>query len=82
MEERSGTLRRVVSLVVLALALGALFSPAAPAAKKPKKVKDTTVWLCKPGIPDNPCEPGFDTTLLSPSGQIIGTQTLKPDKKR
>jgi hypothetical protein len=82
MEERSGTLRRVVPLVVLALALGALFSPAAPAAKKPKKVKDTTVWLCKPGIPDNPCEPGFDTTLLSPSGQIIGTQTLKPDKKR
>jgi hypothetical protein len=82
MEERSGTLRRAVPVVVLALALGALFAPGALAAKKPKKVKDTTVWLCKPGIPDNPCEPGFDTTLISPAGQILGTQTLKPDKKR
>ncbi|HSD23620.1 MAG TPA: DUF3089 domain-containing protein [Solirubrobacterales bacterium] len=84
MEERSGTLRRVVVAIGLALALGALLAPAAPAAtaKKPKKVKDTTVWLCKPGIPNNPCEPGFDTTLISPSGQILGTQALKADKKR
>jgi len=82
MEERSGTLRRVVPAVALALALGALFAPAAPAAKKPKKVKDTTVWLCKPGIPNNPCEPGFGTTLISPTGGILGTTTPKPDPNR
>ena len=38
--------------------------PPSAAKKHTKQVKDTTVWLCKPGIPDNPCEPGFDTTLL------------------
>ena len=65
------------------LALGCLLAPSALAGKKPKKhVRDTTTWLCKPGIPDNPCEPGFSTTLLSPSGQITGTQDVKPDRKR
>jgi hypothetical protein len=83
MEERSGTLRRVVVAIGLALALGCLLSPSALAGKKPKKhVTDTTTWLCKPGLPDNPCEPGFSTTLLSPSGQITGTQDVKPDRKR
>jgi pimeloyl-ACP methyl ester carboxylesterase len=84
MEERSGTLRRVIVAVGFVLVLGCLLAPAALAAKKPKqhRVKDTTVWLCKPGIPSNPCEPGFDTTLISPSGQILGTQSVKPDRKR
>ena len=75
--------RRVGIVIGLALALGCLLSPSAFAAKKPKKqVRDTTTWLCKPGIPNNPCEPGFDTTLLSPTGQVIGTQSVKPDRKR
>ena len=82
MEERSGTLRRALVAMTCAVALGCLLAPSALGAKKPKKVKDTTTWLCKPGIPDNPCEPGFDTTLISPSGQIVGTQSVKPDKKR
>jgi hypothetical protein len=82
MEERSGTLRRVVIGIGLVLALGCLIAPSALASKKHKKVKDTTTWLCKPGIPDNPCEPGFSTTLLSPSGQTLGTQDVKPDRKR
>jgi hypothetical protein len=82
MEEGAGMARRLVIAVGLAIAFSCLLAPSAPAAKKPKKVKDTTTWLCKPGIPDNPCEPGFDTTLLSPSGQIIGTQSVKPDRKR
>ena len=83
MEERSGTLRRVVVAIVLATAIGCLLAPSALAGKKPKKhVRDTTTWLCKPGLPDNPCEPGFSTTLLSPSGQITGTQDVKADRKR
>jgi hypothetical protein len=83
MEERSGMLRRAVVAFGLALALGCLLAPSALAAKKPKKnVRDTTTWLCKPGIPSNPCEPGFATTLLSPSGQIVGTEDVKPDRKR
>ena len=74
--------RRLALATGLALALACLLAPSVPAAKKPKKVKDTTTWLCKPGIPNNPCEPGFATTLLSPTGQIIGTEDLKPDRKR
>jgi Protein of unknown function (DUF3089) len=74
--------RRFALALGLTLAL-CLLVPSGLAAKKPKRpVKDTTVWLCKPGIPANPCEPGFDTTLLSPSGQAIGTQPVKPDRKR
>ena len=74
-------LRRILIAGGLVVALCALAAPAA-LAKKPKKVPDTTTWLCKPGIPDNPCEPGFDTTLVSPSGQITGTESVKPDPKR
>jgi Protein of unknown function (DUF3089) len=83
MEERSGTLRRAVVAIGLALALGCLLAPSALAGKKPKKqVRDTTTWLCKPGLPDNPCDPGFSTTLFSPTGQITGTEDVKPDRKR
>ena len=83
MQEGSRDSRRVgIATIGLALALGCLLAPSALGAKKPKKVKDTTTWLCKPGIPNNPCEPGFDTTLISPSGQIVGTQSVKPDRKR
>jgi pimeloyl-ACP methyl ester carboxylesterase len=83
MEEGIGMPRRFGLVIAVALALACVLAPSALAAKKPKKhVRDTTTWLCKPGIPDNPCEPGFGTTLLSPSGQIVGTQTPKADKKR
>jgi hypothetical protein len=82
MEEGIGMPRRFALAIGLVLALVCLCAPSALAAKKPKKVKDTTTWLCKPGIPNNPCEPGFDTTILSPTGQITGTQSVKPDRKR
>jgi hypothetical protein len=74
-------MRRILVVLALVLAFAALAGPAL-AAKKPKNVRDTTTWLCKPGIPSNPCEPGFDTTLVSPSGQITGTESVKPDRKR
>src|SRR5262245_17883648 len=83
MEERTRMLRRLGIAVGLMLVLGLLLPPPGLAAKKNRKpVKDTNVWLCKGGIPDNPCEPGFSTTLLSPSGQITGTENVQPDRKR
>ena len=82
MEEGIRLSRRVGIAIGLALALACLLAPSALAAKKPKKVRDTTTWLCKPGIPNNPCEPGFATTVISPTGQAIGTTTPKPDRKR
>ncbi len=75
-------MRRMLVVLGFGLAIAAVAAPTALAAKKHTTVRDTTTWLCKPGIPDNPCEPGFATTLLSPTGQIVGTQNVKPDRKR
>ncbi len=30
----------------------------------------STVWLCKPGIPDDPCTQSLQTTVVSPTGAI------------
>ena len=67
--------RRAGIVVALALALGCLAAPSAFAAK------DSTVWLCKPGLADNPCKPGFDTTRISPTGDVLGVDSVKPDRK-
>jgi hypothetical protein len=42
--------------------------------------KDDTVWLCKPGIADNPCKPGLATTQVSPTGDVLGTSKPKQVK--
>ena len=81
MEEGNRTFRWLGILIAFALALVCTLAPAA--AKKPRKpVRDTTTWLCKPGLANNPCEPGFATTELAPNGQIIGTKPFKRDRKR
>ena len=55
MQEGSQGFRRSGIVIGLVLALGCLLAPSALAAKKHKKqVKDTTVWLCKPGIAEQP----------------------------
>ena len=75
MEERSGTLRRAgCGDRASPSRSAACWRPPRSRAKKPKKqVRDTTTWLCKPGLPDNPCEPGFyTTTLISP---------VRPDRR-
>lgn len=58
--------RRVATACGLLLALACAAPPAASAAK------DTTVWLCKPGLADNPCKPGFDTAQIAPTGEVLG----------
>ena len=67
--------RRAGTAFALAIALGYLISAPALGAK------DTTVWLCKPGLADNPCKPGFGTTQISTSGEVIGPAPVKPDRK-
>jgi hypothetical protein len=37
-----------------------------------------TVWLCKPGKASNPCRSSLRTTLVSPSGKILGTTNPEP----
>jgi hypothetical protein len=64
----------IVSALAAIVALCALAPPASAA-------KDTTVWLCKPGLADNPCRPGFETTTLSPDGSVGPVQNPKRDRR-
>ena len=59
------TRSRMARQSVLAIASLVMIAAAAHAA-------DTTVWLCRPGIADDPCTPGLDTTEVSPGGGFIG----------
>jgi pimeloyl-ACP methyl ester carboxylesterase len=42
--------------------------------------KSKPVWLCKPGLQDNPCETSLKTTQLSPTGQPLGIDKVKAAK--
>jgi Protein of unknown function (DUF3089) len=57
----------VVALAVLAAPAGAVAAP------------DPTVWLCKPGVPNNPCDVDQDTTFVSPSGEVLGVYENSSD---
>ena len=40
-----------------------------PAASLPARpVAHETLWLCRPGLPDNPCEGGLDATVVAEDG--------------
>ena len=63
-------MRRVRLLLVAVVALALAGALASSAAAK-------TVWLCKPGKADNPCDVSLNTTLLSPTGKKLGTVSQK-----
>ncbi len=61
--------------LALCIALAAaVMAPAVASAEK-------TVWLCKPGLADNPCRPGLDTTIVSPTGEVIGAEEVDAVKR-
>jgi hypothetical protein len=59
-------------LLLTAVVFGALAAPAA-AAKAP-----ATVWLCRPGLAHNPCDPSETTTRYTPAGARVAVEDLKP----
>ena len=63
-------------LIGIVAALGAL----ACIALLPSPAGAATKWLCRPGLPDNPCAPSLKTTEISPTGQIEGIKKVKPAK--
>ena len=63
-------MRRLLLLVLAA----ALLAPATAEAK--------TVWLCKPGLKDDPCSPGLGTTRFSPAGERLGTERVRRARPR
>jgi hypothetical protein len=54
-------------LTAVLAALGLLWAVPAGAHAK-------VVWLCKPGMRANPCEPSLTTTAFSPSGKRLGVR--------
>ena len=73
MRGRLGTRGAVAAAILAACCLAV---PAVAAAK------DNTVWLCKPGLADNPCKPGLSTTQVSPTGEVLGTSQPKAKKPK
>ena len=60
-----------LAVVLAALALGAT---AAPAGAK-------TIWLCKPGMANDPCTPGLSTTVYSPTLRPLRVLDPRPAVK-
>lgn len=59
---------RVGRGITLAVALvGTVLSPAGAAASAPAQ-ESSTVWLCRPGLANNPCETDLTTTEIEPDG--------------
>ena len=69
--------REALRVAVGAVAAGLLLALAVGATAEAK-----TTWLCKPGLADNPCDVGLDTTTVSPGGEPTGTRTPKAKKPK
>jgi hypothetical protein len=57
-------------LLLACLALGTVAAPAAGASAP------ATVWLCRPGMHDNPCAPSQTTTRFTPAGARVGVEKV------
>ena len=67
----------IVCLSTLACLAGLMAIPASAAGAQPAA---STVWLCRPGLPNNPCEPDLTTTRYDANGKVIGVQHVKQAK--
>jgi hypothetical protein len=73
-------LRRSIVACVTALAalVPLLATSASPATAQEQP---STTWLCRPGLPDNPCEPDLTTTVYDNTGNVVGVETPRPTRK-
>jgi hypothetical protein len=56
--------------------------PAAGAAGSGGSAATTkTVWLCRPGLVPDPCQPGLSTTVYSPTLVKLGTEQPRADRQ-
>lgn len=64
-------MRLAPRLLLAALVAGGLLAlPGAASAAS------HTVWLCRPGMRANPCEPGLATTRFTPAGKRLGVERI------
>jgi hypothetical protein len=57
---------RVTAVAVAAALVATALGPAGTAA--PAQQSSSTVWLCRPGLANNPCENDLTTTVVQPDG--------------
>jgi hypothetical protein len=69
-------MRTAGRLILISLVVVGLLALPSTAGAAPKPV-----WLCKPGIEDNPCEPSLKTTDLSPTSEQLGIDKVKAARR-
>jgi hypothetical protein len=52
------------------------------AAVAPSTAAAKTVWLCKPGLSDDPCDTRLDIARYTPDGQLLGGDDPKQQRRR
>jgi hypothetical protein len=70
--------RSIVAAAVATLAAAAALAIAGAAAGS---AAAKTIWLCKPGMANDPCTPGLSTTVYSPTLQPLRVTHPKPERK-
>ncbi len=50
---------------------------AVPGAPAGAAQSSGTVWLCRPGLAANPCEPSLETTVYNAQGKVLGVQHVR-----
>jgi hypothetical protein len=59
---------RGFALAVAITLMGAALAPGGAGASAPAQESSSTVWLCRPGLANNPCESDLTTTEIEPDG--------------
>lgn len=79
---RKGVLGVGLSLATAASMLMPASAAPARAAAQATASDDRVVWLCRPGLPDNPCEIPLDTTLQRSEGAGKVIEPARPAQRR
>ena len=60
---------RTVCACVMVAMVSAVFAGGSASSAAPSEQESPTVWLCRPGMKDNPCESALTTTVVDPNGK-------------
>jgi hypothetical protein len=65
---KAGLRRMCIALLSGTMSVGAFATPVVAAPAPP------TVWLCRPGLPGDPCAPGFSITRYNAHGRVTAVK--------
>jgi hypothetical protein len=67
---------------VLSIPIAAVMALAALCVVVPSARAQPVLWLCKPGLANDPCRPDLTTTRFSPTGEKLGVQRVRRAKPK